>query len=78
MRSRNCEARWRITVALETQYALHVCLCVCVRVCVLVDARGREHVCACSLAYPEFNAYAPYFEVIFGPSGSTIFFDIIS
>jgi hypothetical protein len=42
-------------------------------VCVSVYARAR----ACSFAYPACNAYAPYCDVIYGPSGSTIFFDII-
>ena len=40
------------------------------------QARGRVR--TCSLAYPTFNAYAPYCDVICGSSGSTIFFDIIS
>ena len=43
---------------------------------------GRVGLCmrmrACSLTYPAFNAYAPYCNVIYGPTGSTIFFDIIS
>ena len=33
---------------------------------------------ACNRAYPACNAYAPYCDVICGPSVSTIFFDIIS
>jgi hypothetical protein len=42
--------------------------CVCLRACVR----------ACTLAYPACNSYAPYCDVICGPSGSTIFFDIVS
>jgi hypothetical protein len=42
----------------------------------------REDMCmrvrACSLTYPTCNFYAPYYDVICCPSGSTIFFDIIS
>ena len=45
-------------------------LCVCVCVCMPMQA--------CSLAYPACNSYAPYCDVICDPSGSTIFFDIIS
>jgi len=32
----------------------------------------------CSLSYPACKAHAPYYIVICGLSGSTIFFDIIS
>jgi hypothetical protein len=42
----------------------HVGMCMCIR--------------AYSLANPARNAYAPYCDVICGPSVSTIFFDIIS
>jgi hypothetical protein len=49
-----------------------------VRAYVSVGARARGRLRACSPAYPSFNAYAPYCDVIHGPSGSTIFFDIIS
>jgi hypothetical protein len=38
----------------------------------------RMHVRECSLAYPACNMYAPYCDIICGPSGSTIFFDITS
>jgi hypothetical protein len=44
-------------------------------------ARTREcvnRVRACSLAYPACNAYTSYCDVICGPSGFTMFFDIIS
>jgi hypothetical protein len=51
-------------------------LCVCLRVSKPVGVRMRLR--ACSLAYPESNSYAPYCDVICGPSNSTIFFDIIS
>jgi hypothetical protein len=43
-----------------------MCVCACVR------AR------AYSFSYPACNAYAPYFNVIFDPSGCSILFDIIS
>ena len=51
-----------------------------VRACVLVPScLGMcMHVHACSLSYPACNEYAPYCDVICGPSGSTTFFDIIS
>ena len=48
--------------------------CVWVPGCVSVYMRLR----ACSLAYAACNAYAPYCDVMFGPSGSTTCFDIIS
>ena len=52
----------------------------CVRACMWVPK--RVGVCmrirAYSFANPARNAYAPYCDVICGPSGSTIFFDIIS
>jgi hypothetical protein len=35
-------------------------------------------VCACSIAYPAYNSYAPYFVIICGSSGATIFFNIVS
>ena len=34
--------------------------------------------CVCSLSYPACNAHAPYYIVICGLSGSTVFFHIIS
>ena len=50
---------------------------VCDRAC--ARARARVHaVRACSLAYTASNAYAPCCDVICGPSGSIILFDIIS
>ena len=36
------------------------------------------YVRVCSLPYPACNSYAPYCDVICGPSGSTAFLDIIS
>jgi hypothetical protein len=51
-------------------------LCLCVRASVF--SRACTHVLACSLAYTACNSYAPYSDVICGPSSSTIFFDIIS
>jgi hypothetical protein len=51
-------------------------------VCVYEWVPGRVSVCilvgACSLPYPAFNTYAPYCNIIYGPSLSTRFFDIIS
>jgi hypothetical protein len=80
---RNTVARSRIVVAVEKQSVLLIGLCVhaCVRACVL-QVPGRVGVCmrvrACSLAYPASNMYAPYCDVIFGPSVFIILFDIIS
>jgi len=34
--------------------------------------------CVCSLRYPACNTHAPYYVVICGLSGSTVFFPIIS
>jgi hypothetical protein len=43
---------------------------------------GRVGVCmrvrARRLAYPACKSYAPYCDVVRGPSGYTVFFDIIS
>jgi hypothetical protein len=68
---RNVEARSRIIVAVEKRF-----VCPCVREPRRVGFCMRAR--ACSLAYPAFNAYAPYCHVIYGPSCSTTFFDIIS
>jgi hypothetical protein len=46
-----------------------VCVCVCGLVPEPVDVCLR--VLACSLAYPACDSYAPYCDVICGPSGST-------
>ena len=48
--------------------------------CMRVGACGYPGACACScsLVNPACNAYAPYCDVICGPSVSTTFFDIIS
>ena len=56
---------WRFpeSSAVERKYILHICVCVCVRVC--------------SLAYPACNFYAPCRDVICGPSGSAMLLDII-
>ena len=54
----------------SNEYYIFVCVCARVNVCM------REG--TCSLAYPACNAYAPYCDVICGPSGSTMFFVIIS
>ena len=45
-------------------------------VCVYV--RARMWVRACSLAFPACNVYAPYCDVICGPSVSTTFFQLVS
>ena len=57
-------------VAEEKQKVPHICACVRSGACMRVRA--------CSLAYPARNAYVPYCDVICGPSGPAIFFDIIS
>ena len=59
---RNIEAPSRIIVDVKKQYEYYLLVCVCMR--------------ACSLANPASNAYAPYCDVIRGPSVYTIFFDI--
>jgi hypothetical protein len=47
---------------------------VCVRVCGVPERTGVcISVCACSLAYPARNSYAPYCDVNFGSSDSIIF-----
>jgi hypothetical protein len=52
-------------------------VCVCVLVRAFVGLPLRVGVCmrvrACSFAYPACYSYAPYCDVICGPSGSTIF-----
>jgi hypothetical protein len=48
-----------------------VCVCVCVRAPGLVDVFMCAR--AYSLAYPAYNAYAPYYVVICGISPSTKF-----
>ena len=35
-------------------------------------------VCICSLRFPECNVHVPYYIVICGPSGRTLFFQIVS
>ena len=68
---RNIEARSQIVFAI-------LLIGLCAHACMWV--RGRVGVCtrirACSLANPSYNAYAPYYEVVCGPSFSTTFFDI--
>ena len=66
----------KTTLAVEKQQVLHIGLCVhacaCVRACMWVP--GRVGVCmpisAYSLANPARNAYAPYCDIIWGPSVS--------
>jgi hypothetical protein len=41
------------------------------------EASHTVSVC-CSLRHPACNVHVPYFIVVYGLSGSTIFFDIIS
>jgi hypothetical protein len=57
-------------------------ICVCMHARAFVCVPGRVGMCmrvsSCSLAYPACNSYAPYCDVICGPSSSAIFFDIIS
>ena len=48
------------------------------RACVPGGVRVCMSVRACSLAYPAYNSYAPYCDVICDPYGSTILVDIIS
>jgi hypothetical protein len=57
---------------------LSVCECACAFMWVPGHVGFYMRMCAYSLPYPAFNAYAPYFDVICGPSGSTTFFDTIS
>jgi hypothetical protein len=58
----------------------YLLVCVCVRACMWVP--GSVGVClrihACGLVNPACNAYAPYCDVIYSPSVSTIFVDIVS
>ena len=79
---RNTEAHSRIIVAVEKQYEYYLLVCVCMRARACMWIRGHMGVCmrisACSLANAACNAYAPYCDVICGPSVSTQFFDIIS
>ena len=59
-------------------FKCYIFFCVCAR------ARAHRHmgvsmrVRACRLAYKARNSYPPYCDVIFGPSSSIKFFDIIS
>ena len=46
--------------------------------CASVRVRVCESPGACSVRYQACYVYAPYCDVICSPSGSTIFFDIIS
>ena len=64
----------------SNKYYILACVCVLARACMCLP--GRVVVCmrirAYSLAYPARKEKAPCCDVICGPSGSTIFFDIIS
>jgi hypothetical protein len=70
--------------AVEKQLVLHfgqcVHACTCLRACMWVPGRVvvSIRIRAYSLANPAHNAYAPYCDVIRGPSVCTTFFDIIS
>jgi hypothetical protein len=74
------EARSLIIVAVEMQQVLHVCVCVA-RGCARVGAQALGvcmRVRACSFSYLACKAYAPYCVYIRDPSGSAVFFEIIS
>jgi hypothetical protein len=77
---RKTEARSPIIATVEKQQVLLIGLCVCVRAWMWL--LRRMGVCmrtdACSLSNPARNAYAPYCDVICGPSVCIMFFDIIS
>jgi hypothetical protein len=59
---------------------MYACACVRACVCTYVRARGllQTRVDARNLAYPACNCYAPYCDVIRGPSGCTTFFFSLS
>ena len=79
---RTAQATWQalyVSRSIEWRSRNHCCrgkaisityLCACVSRCV--------GACACSLVYPACNVRAPYFAVICGLSGCTIFIDIIT
>jgi hypothetical protein len=76
---RNIEARSRNHYCRGKAVSItYLCLCVCGGGG--VPGRVGVYMCVrvCSIAYPARNAYAPYCDVICGPSGSTIYFNIIS
>jgi hypothetical protein len=75
-RSRNhCCCEQAISTVLHIGLFVHACACVRVG----IRARERVHAHACnSVANPARNAYAPYCDVICGPSVSTTFFYIMS
>jgi hypothetical protein len=64
----------------SNNYYILDCVCMRVRACMWVPGRVGVCMCisTCSLANPARNAYAPYCDVICGPSVSTIFFEIMS
>ena len=81
----------RVTnITVEKQEVLYISVCarmyagLCARVLQCVRVAGHVGVCvcvcvrACNSTYLASNAHAPYCIVIFGLSGPTIFFDIIS
>ena len=80
VRITNIEARGLLLCRGKPINITYLCVCVCVRARARVPERVgvcmRVH--ACSPACPACNAYAPYCDVICGPSGFTIFFEIIS
>ena len=69
------DKQWTCNVTLlpweSNKYYLLVWVCSCVRVREYMWVSGRVRV-----ANPARNAYAPYSDVICGPSVCTIFFDI--
>ena len=66
------------TVVESYNYYKRDCVCACVCVCECSGAWAWMLVRACILAYPECNSYATNCYVIYGPSSSAMFFDIIS
>jgi hypothetical protein len=64
----------------NNKYYILVCVCMLARACMRVFGRVGLciHIRAYSLANPTRKTYAPYCDVICGPSFSIIFFDIIS
>jgi hypothetical protein len=66
-------------VAVKKQQILDICLCVCVHECVCMWVSTCTGMCMyVALLIQHATRYVPYCDVIRGPSGSTLFFDIIS
>jgi hypothetical protein len=77
----NAEARSRNNSCEKVGSITYFCVCVGMHARACTWVSGRVDVCmrirACSLANPACNAYAPYCDVICGPSVSATFFDIV-